>query len=363
MSSIAIDPSLWMLELLEVGDDHARVLARDVARGSRRPRPLCARALEDDQVVDRGRSSRSSVERVPGLAASGATIRRWTMCWLAYRRCSRTTTPPPPGRDGRDAVRVVLHPGERRALPGGRRRPGSPSWASPSTSTASPSRSTIWDHPFWRQNALDDLGAYCEFVRSSGSAAWESRWTSCPGREDRIANVLDRHDFDYVVGSVHFHPATGAVDHDAYDVWEEIDDPDKVWALYFETFAEAIRTGLFDICAHPDLVKVWGGQRPEPARDPRFSLRARDRGDRRDRRSPSRSRRRACASRSASSTLRPVSPRCAWTPARSSRCPPTPTCPSTSATSTSARSRRCVAGESSELGVFEGRERRMEELG
>ena len=25
-----------------------------------------------------------------------------------------------------------------------------------------------------------------------------------PGREDRIANLLAAHDFDYVVGSVHF---------------------------------------------------------------------------------------------------------------------------------------------------------------
>ncbi len=81
--------------------------------------------------------------------------------------------------------------------------------------------------------------------------------------------MLDRHDLDYVVGSVHF-IRDKAVDHDAYDVWEEINDPDKVWALYFETFAEAIQTGMYDICAHPDLVKVWGEGRPAPRRDPRF---------------------------------------------------------------------------------------------
>ena len=58
-------------------------------------------------------------------------------------------------------------------------------------------------------------------------------WVS--GREDRIANTLDRHGrLDYVVGSVHFIRDL-AVDHDAYDVWAEINDPDKIWALYFET--------------------------------------------------------------------------------------------------------------------------------
>ena len=85
------------------------------------------------------------------------------------------------------------------------------------------------------------MGEYLEFARSAGlRAGIEMDWVS--GSEDTIANVLDRHDLDYVVGSVHF-IRDKAVDDDAYDVWEEINDPDKVWALYFETFAEAIQTG------------------------------------------------------------------------------------------------------------------------
>ncbi|MDQ3729456.1 MAG: histidinol-phosphatase [Actinomycetota bacterium] len=126
----------------------------------------------------------------------------------------------------------------------------------------------IWDHPFWRENAVDDLAEYVEFLRSVRlRAGIEMDWIA--GREDQTANVLDRHDLDYVVGSVHFLRGR-AVDHDVNDVWEEIADPDKVWALYFETLAEAIRSGLYDICAHPDLVKVWGEGRPAPRRDPRF---------------------------------------------------------------------------------------------
>jgi histidinol-phosphatase (PHP family) len=60
-----------------------------------------------------------------------------------------------------------------------------------------------------------------------------------------------------------------AVDHDGFDAWEESGDPDRVWRRYFETLAEAARSGLFDILAHPDLVKVWGRGRPLPDRDPR----------------------------------------------------------------------------------------------
>jgi histidinol-phosphatase (PHP family) len=126
----------------------------------------------------------------------------------------------------------------------------------------------IWDHPFWREQARDDLDAYAEFVRDTPlRLGLEADYI--PGAEDRISNLLGARDFDYVVGSVHF-LGNRAVDHEGYDVWEDEGDPDRVWTRYFETLAEAARSGLFDILAHPDLVKVWGRGRPLPERDPRF---------------------------------------------------------------------------------------------
>ncbi len=126
----------------------------------------------------------------------------------------------------------------------------------------------IWDHPFWREQARDDLDAYAEFVRDTPlRLGLEADYI--PGAEDRISNLLGARDFDYVVGSVHF-LGNRAVDHEGYDVWEDEGDPDRVWRRYFEMLAEAARSGLFDILAHPDLVKVWGRGRPLPERDPRF---------------------------------------------------------------------------------------------
>ena len=127
---------------------------------------------------------------------------------------------------------------------------------------------TVWDHPFWRENAHDDLAAYCGFVRET-PLRLGLEMDFIAGREDRIANLLDGHELDYVVGSVHF-VRDGAFDHDGYDVWDSVGDADRVWRLYFEALAEAISSGLFDIAAHPDLVKVWGPGRPAPSRDPRF---------------------------------------------------------------------------------------------
>ena len=126
----------------------------------------------------------------------------------------------------------------------------------------------IWRHPFWEENAVDDLDAYCEFVRTTPlRLGIEADFI--PGAEDRIASILDPHDFDYVLGSVHFVGERGAVDDDRYDVWEGT-DADEVWSRYFAMVAEAARSGLFDILAHPDLVKMWGSGRPQPQRDVRF---------------------------------------------------------------------------------------------
>jgi len=123
----------------------------------------------------------------------------------------------------------------------------------------------LWRHPFWEEQARDDLDAYCEFVRGAGLRLG----VECdfiPGAEDRTANLLEAREFDYVVGSVHF-VGEAAVDHEGWDVWERSGDPDEVWRRYFEALAECARSGLFDILAHPDLVKVWGSARPLPDRD------------------------------------------------------------------------------------------------
>ncbi len=121
----------------------------------------------------------------------------------------------------------------------------------------------VWQHPFWVEQARDDLDAYCEFVRTTPlRLGIEADWV--PGAEERIESLLAARDFDYVVGSIHF-IGEHAVDHEGWDVWEsEGADPEEVWRRYFEALADAARSRLFDILGHPDLVKVWGKGRPRP---------------------------------------------------------------------------------------------------
>jgi histidinol-phosphatase (PHP family) len=126
---------------------------------------------------------------------------------------------------------------------------------------------TVWDHPFWRSYAVDDLDDYCAFVREETDLRLGIECDFVPGREDRTASLLEAREWDYVVGSVHF-VAEVAVDMDgAWDVWRRGESPERVWRRYFEWVAEAARSGLFDIMAHPDLVKVHGAARPRPDGD------------------------------------------------------------------------------------------------
>ncbi|HEX2388875.1 MAG TPA: histidinol-phosphatase [Solirubrobacterales bacterium] len=126
----------------------------------------------------------------------------------------------------------------------------------------------VWRHPFWVEQAVDDLDAYCEFLRAAGlKVGIEADYVA--GAEERIEALLASRPFDYVIGSVHF-VGDGAIDQDRWDVWEaERGDPDRVWSRYFEQLAAAASSGLFDVLAHPDLVKVWGAGRPAPEQDPR----------------------------------------------------------------------------------------------
>jgi histidinol-phosphatase (PHP family) len=127
----------------------------------------------------------------------------------------------------------------------------------------------VWQHELWRHSARDDLDAYCGFVREETDLKLGIEADFIPGREDRMADLLGGREFDYVVGSIHF-VGDGALDYDRYDIWAGSASPDRVWRTYFEWLAEAAMSGMFDILAHPDLVKYWGGERPQPDRDPRY---------------------------------------------------------------------------------------------
>ncbi len=127
----------------------------------------------------------------------------------------------------------------------------------------------VWEHPFWREWARDDLDAYCGFVREETDLRLGIEADFVPGREDRMASLLEARDWDYVVGSVHF-LRDRSLDTEDHSVWGTGESAETVWRRYFETVAESALSGLYDVIAHPDLVKVWGDRAPRPDRDLRY---------------------------------------------------------------------------------------------
>jgi histidinol-phosphatase (PHP family) len=130
----------------------------------------------------------------------------------------------------------------------------------------------VWSHPWYRHWATDDVDAYCAFVRDETDLKLGIEVDFLPGREDRVQNMIDGRDWDYVIGSIHFLRDEAVDIHGEEPGWEAISawraaDPEKVWRRYFETLGEAARSGQFDILAHPDLVKVFGDRAPRPDGD------------------------------------------------------------------------------------------------
>lgn len=78
-----------------------------------------------------------------------------------------------------------------------------------------------------------------------------------PGREDEIRDIIERSEFDYVIGSVHYLDGW-PFDQEKYkDVFVK-NDLGAIYDMFFETVIRAARTGLYDIAGHIDNIKRMG---------------------------------------------------------------------------------------------------------
>ncbi len=117
---------------------------------------------------------------------------------------------------------------------------------------------------FWQAECSEDIAAYVADLRTAQDAGLpvlvgiEMDWL--PERVEAIAAVLATHQFDVVLGSVHWLDGLA------------VDDPDdpatdhlpegEVWERYLDQLAAAASSGLYDVLAHPDLPKVFGHRLP-----------------------------------------------------------------------------------------------------
>ena len=122
------------------------------------------------------------------------------------------------------------------------------------------------DHPYQRARVAHDLDDYCDAVASAKSRglpvklALEVEWL--PGRSDELAEALRPYPWDFLLGSVHLLDGE-AVDADP-GVWS-LFPVDEVWRRYFAALGDLARSGLADVLAHPDLVKIFRRRPPREA--------------------------------------------------------------------------------------------------
>jgi len=119
----------------------------------------------------------------------------------------------------------------------------------------------------WRM-ALDEFPIYLEMVDEA-----RVEFPNLPirlglevdflkGGEEWIRKLSRLADFDYFIGSVHYITEDWAVDDPRHISRFSGEAVNEIWSAYWKLYEEAIRTGLFDFMAHPDLPKKFG-HRPE----------------------------------------------------------------------------------------------------
>ena len=119
------------------------------------------------------------------------------------------------------------------------------------------------EHPYQRSRIGHSLDAYVDAVLEAKrqglpvKLGLEVDYFS--GRESELAEILAPYPWDYLLGSVHI-VAGEAVDMEP-GLWARF-PVEEVWRRYFETLRELAGSGLVDVLAHADLVKIFG-MRPD----------------------------------------------------------------------------------------------------
>ena len=118
------------------------------------------------------------------------------------------------------------------------------------------------DFDDWRMKAVE-LDSYVEKVNQARQAfpqlaiklALEVDYL--PGQEGWIKELSGRHEWDYLIGAVHYVSESWALDNPhQLSKWKNR-DPLEVWTVYYDRLTMSAESGLFDILAHVDLCKKF----------------------------------------------------------------------------------------------------------
>jgi histidinol-phosphatase (PHP family) len=119
----------------------------------------------------------------------------------------------------------------------------------------------------WCDSKLEEYINFLEYLKKKYPVKIGIEMDYIPDKEEEIKELLSEYNFfDYVIGSIHWLNHGFGFDIDPNDPrWKE--ESEKIFLDYFERLKLAIKSGLFDIIGHIDLVKLWGHRPPENIKD------------------------------------------------------------------------------------------------
>lgn len=129
----------------------------------------------------------------------------------------------------------------------------------------------IYEHlPYtekWCDSSLEKYISFMEELKSIYNVKIGIEMDYFPEKEDEIRSFLEKYNiFDYVLGSVHWLKCGFGFDIDPNDPrWNN--DLEEIFVDYFDRVKRAINSGIFDIIAHLDLIKLWGVPLPEDIKE------------------------------------------------------------------------------------------------
>ncbi len=122
-------------------------------------------------------------------------------------------------------------------------------------------------NPWENRRRTQDLGRYLDLLQHARSEGLPIKigieFDYVPRLEDEIGRFLDRYPFDYRLGSVHWLGDFGFDLDDSLTCWKTLDLL-AIYNKYFDTLVQLARSGLADVIAHPDVIKVFGYQPTGP---------------------------------------------------------------------------------------------------
>ncbi|MEN2984890.1 MAG: histidinol-phosphatase [Dictyoglomaceae bacterium] len=115
----------------------------------------------------------------------------------------------------------------------------------------------------WCDSNLDEYISFLSFLKKKYPIKIGVEMDYLPEKERKIEELLTKYNvFDYVIGSIHWLNHGFGFDIDPHDPrWKK--ESESIFLDYFERLELAIKSELFDIIGHIDLVKLWGHKPPE----------------------------------------------------------------------------------------------------